>query len=501
VLALSLLVTLTLLLAPLSAHAQGRRYEIEAKQALVLAQKEHAAGDDDAAALRLEKARKGCGANKCTPATQANVLMNLGALSFLRGDKAKASALFHDALDAVPTLAWNAVFDAPPVVAEWAAVKAERAAQNERSPEGDFEHVPEHEQAVDTPLPIYAEVSATGVAKVVVKYRVPGETEFKRRTLPRFGGGFGGTIPCQDVKRGVLRYFLQAFDNDGVPVANSGDVRHLFAVPIRWALVGEPPHLPGQSPPEACNGQPAPEVEVVETSQDKTAPARARYVHFWIGVAGSLDLTTIPSGSDVCALTSALVPVNSSFYCTNPDGSDFPSRGTTATTPAPGKSGDSPGGITSGNVRIVGTLNYAVNTHFLTGVRVGYVGNSYPGAAASNDGHEIAAPIHLELRETYLFGDEPLAHAGFAPYAFLGAGYAKIDASELSSESLQGVVGPRPVVVWRMGGPYFVAAGVGARYAFSPRVAFLAGLKAALPFGPAGILPTLAPELELQYGF
>jgi hypothetical protein len=57
------------------------------------------------------------------------------------------------------------------------------------------------------------------------------------------------------------------------------------------------------------------------------------------------------------------------------------------------------------------------------------------------------------------------------------------------------------VVVWRIAGPLFAAAGVGARYAFSPRVAFLAGLKAALPFGSGGVLPTLAPEVALQYGF
>jgi hypothetical protein len=46
-----------------------------------------------------------------------------------------------------------------------------------------------------------------------------------------------------------------------------------------------------------------------------------------------------------------------------------------------------------------------------------------------------------------------------------------------------------------------VAVGAGARYAFSPRVAFLAGLKAALPFGSGGFLPSLAPEIQLQYGF
>ena len=371
------------------AYALDRATEAAAKQALALALKDHAAGDDDGALARLQKARRACGSSRCAPATRASVLRDLGALSFLRGNPENASALFAEALEVAPDLPWNAVFDAREVVDEWAAVKAERAALRETPPEGDFEHVPEKEQAVNTPLPVYAELNVTGVAKVVVKYRVPGETEFKRRNLPRFGGGWGGTIPCQDVKRGLLRYFLQAFDESGVPLANSGDVKHLFFVPIRWAIVSEPPHLPGQSPPEACKAGAPAEEEAPEAATGPAAIVHAqRYVHLWIGVAGSLDLAILPSATNVCALNTLLQPANSSFYCTNPDGSDFPTRSASASQPLAGKSGDSSGGVATGDVRVLVTLDYAVNTHFLTGVRAGYVAQSYPGAAASKDGHE-----------------------------------------------------------------------------------------------------------------
>ncbi len=423
---------------------------------------------------------------------QGALLRDIGALTFLRGDRAKASGLFSDALDLVPNLAWNPVFDAAELTNEWSAVKNERAALHEPRFEGDFDHIPAAEQAVKTPIPIYAELNVSGVAKVVVKYKVPGEDEFKRRTLPRFGGGWGGTIPCQDVKRGLIRYFLQAFDADGVPLANSGDVKHLYFVPIRWAIQGEPPHLPGQSPPEACTGEGPPEPEGPEPAAG-LGPSPNRYVHFWFGVSASIDLTAVPGGSDVCA-----TPASSGFYCTNPNGSDYPAQGLT---PLPGSSGNSSGGVTSGNVRVLVTIDYAVNTHFLSGVRVGYVGESYPGAAASTAGHEISTPIHLELRETYLFGHEPLANSGFAPYGFVSAGYAKTDVSQVGAAEVVGVDGSRPVQIWRMAGPFFVAVGGGARYAFSPRVAFLLGLKAAAPFGSAGVLPILAPEAELQYGF
>ena len=488
-----------------SAFALDRRTDAAAKQAMTLAAKDHAASDDDGALIRLQRAMKACGGARCAASTRGALARDTGAIQFARGEHQKASIAFGQALDLDADLPWNAAYDAKDMVAEWAAVKDERAALHEALPEGDFEHAPESEQAVDTPLPIYAETSVPGVARVVIKYRVPGETELRRRTLRRFGGGWGGLIPCEFVKRGLLRYFLQAFDADGAPLGNSGDVKHTYFVPIRWAIGGEPPHLPGRPPPESCaGGHPKGEEEATPSGEASAPGSEDRYVHFWIGISGSIDLTTVPSGSDVCALTPAGAPVNTSFYCTNPDGSDFPRRaaanGPAAEVPIPGRSGASNGGPTSGDVRILATFDYAVNTHFLTGARIGYVAQSYPGAAAGNDGHGLSAPIHLELRETYLFGTKPLARSGFAPYLFASLGYAKADASQVSFEQV-GVTGSRPVVVWRLGGPFFVAAGGGARYAFSPRVAFLAGIKAALPFGTGGVLPSLAPEVALQYGF
>jgi hypothetical protein len=501
-----------LLLALLStranlARALDRQTEAAAQRALSAAASDHAAHDDDGGLLRLRRALKGCGSSRCSPTTRAALLRDIGAFQFVRGDKAQASSTFNEALDAAPDIGWNTAWGED-VASEWTAVHNERAALGETPPEGDLQHVPEHEQAVDTPLPIYAESSLSGIATVVVKYKVPGESGFKRRTLPRFGGGWGGTIPCQDVKRGLLRYFLQAFDASGTPVGNSGDLKHLYFVPIRWALTGDPPHLPGHAPPETCKGQTQAEEEVplVEGKESTAAPS-SRYVHLWLGVSGSFDVSFISGATNACALTAALLPVNAGYYCTNPDGSDFPSRngraaaGDSAAPLVAGKAGSLNSGVTTGDVRILVTLDYAVNTHFMTGVRAGYVAQAYPGAAASNDGHAISAPIHLELRETYLFGSDPLAHAGFAPYIFVAAGYAKFDAGELSSANVQGVQGPLPVTVWQMAGPFFAAAGTGARYAFSPRVALLAGLKATLPFGFAGILPSIAPEASLQYGF
>ena len=502
----ALFAVLWLVVGAKPARALDRKTDTTAKQTLILAAKDHTAGDDDGGILKLQKARKACGSTKCSPATRASVIRDLGALQFLRGDKQKASVSFGEALDVASDIPWNAAYDASEVVAEWAAVKNERAAMHEAPPEGDFEHVPEHEQTVDTPLPIYVEASVSGIAKVVVKYKVPGDSEFKRRTLPKFGGGWGGTIPCQDVKRGLIRYFLQAFDSSGAPIANSGDVRRLYFVPIRWGISGEPPHLPGQSPPESCNGKGVAEEESPEPTPGHETPGSIsnRFVRLWIGVAGSLDVTSMSTANDVCALSGSLTPVNSSYYCTTPYGADYPVRTTSPSPtaiPVPGKSGSTNGGVTTGDVRVLVTLDYAVSANFLSGVRFGYVTQGYGGAAASKDGHGLTTPMHLEVRETYLFGNSPLANAGFSPYIFGAAGYAKFDTSQTSSTQVEGVQGARPVVIWKLGGPFFVAGGAGARYAFSPRVAFLAGIRADLPFGSGGLLPSVAPEFELHYGF
>ena len=64
-----------------------------------------------------------------------------------------------------------------------------------------------------------------------------------------------------------------------------------------------------------------------------------------------------------------------------------------------------------------------------------------------------------------------------------------------------GIIGERPMVAWISGGPAFAALGGGARYALSRRVAFSGGLKLTAALGPSGILPSMAPELSLQYGF
>jgi hypothetical protein len=231
---------------------------------------------------------------------------------------------------------------------------------------------------------------------------------------------------------------------------------------------------------------------------------KAPFRRFWFGVAGALDLAVVGGVDDVCKLGALALPLASSnAYCTNPDGSDFPSRSTPAENDAliPGRSGTLDGGVKVGNVRVMFAADYAVTGSVLVGLRLGYVLNSYPGDAAISGRPAFLRNLHVEARGTYVFGRDALVEVGFAPMAFFGAGAATSDGHDDTSVSLAGVRGQTAKNAWQVGGPFFATLGGGARYAFSSRAAFTATWKTSLAFGSPGALFTTGPELGFQYGF
>jgi hypothetical protein len=393
-------------------------------------------------------------------------------------------------------------------------------------------HAPPTEQAVNTPLPVYVEYKgADHVATVIVKYQSPGDATWKKVDLGSMGGGWGGTIPCEDVKLGTLRYYVQGFDSGGSPNALSGDPKRPFAVAIRAAITGSPPALPGQPPPAACSGA-APEAEASEciddsqcnggscvggrcaepTPQEETKRGFAR---FWLGFSASLDVVPLPSGSDVCALTSNAEPYNSEGYtCTNPNGSDFPTHQSPveASTLRPGSAGQVNGGPAVGDVRLLLNADFALSPNALVGLRFGWVVHTGAGPFAFS-GKGLEPPFHVEGRGTYVFGNDALSHSGLAPMAFVDLGAARFDAGRTVSvtqfaSTTSSSAGPPQAAIpgslqknaWKVAGPFFLGGGAGVRYAFSQRIAFTMAAKVAVAMG-GGVLPAIGPEVALAYGF
>ena len=515
-----------------TAHALDAATEKSAKRALVQAEGDYASGDTAHALARVDKALATCGADKCSKETRAALLRDRGSLQILRGQGDSGKATLGEALRLLPNIALNDTYATAEVRKAFQDAHGEDEKPLVQPPPGDFAFVPVTEGADDTPIPIYVEFAESSPpARVVVKYRNAAMGSYKPLALSKMFNGWGGYIPCSDVKVGVLRYYVQGFDADNEPIVNSGDPKHPFMLRVRAEMNGPPPSLPGKPPPAKCGGATVtPETngeENVETtpkledgskcqSDDECASgscsdgvcsselrSRNRYSHVWLGVSGSIDFEPMPSGNDVCMLTPQAAPVDSTFYCTTPDGNDFPSRdsATENKTLTAGNAGSVGGGFQGGNVRVLATLDYAISQHFMLGARLGFVLDTYPGSAGKSEGHAFFAPVHFEARATYLFGAEPLQRSGFRPLVLVNAGLADFDEDTTVTVQQTGIAGSRTIQAWHFGGPFFVGAGAGVRYAISPYHAFITALKIEGALGSSGFMPIVSPEIGAQLGF
>jgi hypothetical protein len=397
-------------------------------------------------------------------------------------------------------------------------------------PSGDFVHTPAAEQAVNTPLPVYVEPGpGVEVGRVVIKYKGAQMTDWRRLDMKSMGAGWGALIPCGAVKAGVLLYWFQGFDREGEPSGTSGDPQHPYSVPVREVVTSEAAHLPNRAAPQACgddadlppdvpagtpavgtvaHDEPPPPVAPEETSAAAGSQGEPAFARWWVGVAGAVDFVSLPGAEDACTLNASASPANAAgYYCTNPDGTNFPTR----TGPAQnasliaGQAGHTSGGVHPGDLRALLAIDYALSDAILVGVRLGYVLNAYPAGGAAVADHRAFGPhVHGEARVTYVFGDAPLTHAGFAPTVFVGVGAAPFDGHVTSVASMKSN-GPvpisQPVELWRTNGPWFLGVGGGARYQFSQRAAFIAEARLNVAFGGAGALVTYGPEIAFQYGF
>lgn len=242
------------------------------------------------------------------------------------------------------------------------------------------------------------------------------------------------------------------------------------------------------------------EAPAPEAAQPAPQP---RWARLWLGIAGTLDFVPMPSGTDLCKLSPTAQPLNTEgVYCTNPDGSDFPSRASPAQNDAlvPGSAGQLDGGFTDGNLRVLLSAEYAPIPSLLLGIRAGYAFNGYPGKAVDRGFPWIDKHLHAELRGTYIFGKEPMTRVGFAPIVFLSGGASQFAAYVTRFVTLTGS-GDRPVNMWVVSGPWFVATGAGVRYLFSPRVAFNAAVRVNAVFGGPSVMLTTGPDLGVAYGF
>ncbi len=508
------------------ALAANSRVDVGAQEVLRRAANDYLAMNYAKAAAQLDHALRTCGATQCAPITRAALWRDLGTMQFRMGDRGLAIKSFAAAVALAPELDLNPDYDTPDLRAVWAEVQRGASA-----PTGDFDHDPPTEQRTNTPLPIYVQGAGADIARVVVKYQPAGASDWNSVNLARTGAGWGGLIPCSDVRAGTLRYYIQAFTAALDPAGANGDAKRPYIVAIGDEVTGEAPHLPGAKPPASCEkgrgervagdqGQSdqtastSSDADVPEFTKGETVRADANGPRLWLGGAATIDLMTLPSGDNLCHLDPrTAAPGNTAnVYCVTGDGADFPLRndgGAQNAALIPGRAGHSGGDVVSGGARLMLALDVAVNANWLTGVRVGAVFGEYPAQAAVREGFAPGVSYHLEGRVSWVMGDHPLQRGGIAPVFFVGGGVSEFDEHASSAVTVKAYRDPRgtshpaqtqAVDLWVTNGPAFAVVGVGLRYAPVRRVAITAALRGAESFGKNGLIPTVGPELTVQYG-
>lgn len=492
-----------------------KRAEKTAKDALTKAEDDYLVTAFDKALRRLQVAERGCGETGCTAETHAALARDIGVMQLRLGQRDAALASFRRAKKLDPNIALNPSYDTPDLREVWTGSGSTPAVQPAG---GDFVHTPPTEAQAITPLAIYAEPAVEDhLTTVVVRYKAPGTSVFRRAVLKSMGKGFGGTIPCADVTLGTIAYYIQGFDKSGELVASAGTPKSPYTVVVKDSIPNVP-SLPGQKAPDRCGEEDTEKLDLLEgercqedrqcksntcTSGRCAAPAQPDqtedvgprdWARVWFGIAGSMDFMFIPSKKEIC------IGPQSQYFCTTPGGDDYPPQ--SGNQLVPGRAGAAQSQLTPGGGHLLVILDYAATPNLLVGARIGYVFNAYPGSS----GKTIGAPVHVELRGTYVFGDEPLTKTGLSPYAFVGAGVARFDANQtvnVGEKAQDGRVipGDRAVQAWFVAGPAFASIGGGARYQFSPRVAAQAGLVLTAAAFPGAFAIVAAPEIQLQYGF
>ncbi|HEY4014572.1 MAG TPA: hypothetical protein VGM06_14620 [Polyangiaceae bacterium] len=486
--------------AAADAHA-----EAVAQSALSNAASDYEGEHYQRALYRLNVALKACAHKRCVPGTVAALERDVGAVQFRRKLRPAAKKAWMKALHLQPDIALNSAYDAPDLREAWEA--QQRIAGVTPAPE-DLKHAPIAEQRPDTPLPVYVPYEGKlPLAHVFVHYRSDSAKDWASVPLAKMAGGWGGLVPCTDVAAPALQYWVEGFDANNESLARWGDVERPYTVAVHDTLAGPPPHLPDQAPPASCEEPPAEKEAEGTTKAPPSAPEepeepRSPHARFWIGVAGALDFAVIPGATNACRLGANLSPAGGgNYYCTNPDGSDFPSAAQNMHLTAPGGSGDIGTSFVVGDTRALVALDAALTDNVLFGARLGYVLTGYSGAAAVRDGRALGPKIHAEIRGTYVFGRDPMSREGFAPTAFVGGGYSEFDAQTSTTVTLDNVAGSQTVRVWMTDAPFFVTAGAGVRYQFSPRIQLTVAGRLNVAFGSGFVLPTWGPEMTVQYGF
>jgi len=505
-----------------------------------------------AAEKKLRKALKECGSRGCSTKVKIRIHMHLGIVLVNAGKGADASAAFTEALGMDANATPDQDFASPDVMKAFEKAKGGGGASEEpvkstkkapkedaegaegATPPGDLTHTAVTEQALNTPVPVFAQGDPS-IRKMLLNYK-PYGGEYTKVDMRKMGKGYGGTIPCKDTSAiGTLTYYIVALDANGDPVGNAGSKKEPYKLQIRTSIDGEPPTFPNQDPPKACKGadecppgiqQPGCEDHRLPYGSKCNGPGQCEKglscnegvcqpgdeeaeggptkegKKNWFTFAPGIDVAFV-SSSDVCSRD---FRETGSYLCfKSRDGSEY------LGVPPAGRGGTLNGFAAIGTIRFLLGYDRAFSSNFLLGTRLGFAVGGSPKASSGAS----FLPFHAEVRATLFFGKDPLAREGIRPYAFLGGGIAQIDAKVpglkveddcgLEKTALCAEGDPearKPLITvdaWKRMGAGFAGTGLGMVYAFSSNSGLFIEMKFSIFFGVPGF--ALSPSLGYLQGF
>jgi hypothetical protein len=473
-----------------------------------------------AAEKKLTQALALCKGNACSAKVRAQVHRDLGVVDIAglkKVDEGKKN--FVEALKADPSIVLDqdlatpevqAAFDearktagvaAPPAAEEAAPAKPPPAAEEEEeeeeeehpAAEGDLTHEPPSEQAVLTPVPIYAELpEGMKASKLTVRYKPFGASAWKSVQMSRLREGYGAEIPCLDVgsATGDLEYFIQATSEAGDVVAFSGTRNAPHRVPIKNELEGDPPNLPGKPPPAQCadTADCPPEFPGCKSGDEGGAGAEGEagpIARNWASLAYQLDVLFHSSTTGVCS-------GGTEYSCFYSDDSYY------ALVPV-GDGNEVQGGPAIATMRFLLGFERIFGENLGVGIKVGY---AIGGGPKAPDGKGFF-PIHAEARLSYYFGNQPFRRKGLRPFLHVGGGIAQVDGKVVVSlfptpEDLA-ADSPKKLNAWRKTGVGFAGLGGGLMYAIKPNHGPYLDVTFMQMFGESGTV--LAPQAGYAVGF
>jgi hypothetical protein len=446
---------------------------------------------------KLQQAIGTCGKKLCSPPVLAQLHRDL-AIVYIAGlgkvDAGKAALKTAFELD--PQLELDPDYSTPDVKKVWNQIrggKGKPVEEPKSAKQGGFAHTPVTEQAVGTPVPLFAKFGGDA-AKLRLWYKPVGAERWASLNMELASSGFTGEIPCSAVGRaGELKYFIEALGENEESLDKDGSRTEPHVVNIVKELTGDAPHLPDVDAPEACKN--LCKGDDCEGGEAKPKGPRKNWFSFSI----QQDLAIVGAASGVC---SGEIQVNGSYSCFRAAGSQY--HGNPIADPGDNVNG----GLAPATTRLMIGYDRVLIGGLVLGARLGYVIHGL-GPRADGGSTRPPLPIHAELRLAWWFGSDVFSTAGFRPYVFIAGGVAQVDSKFNVVVHEDPSIPPPPSQIdnppaqalsaYRRMGQGFAGGGAGIMYAFTPAVGLFLDAKYMALFPTAG--NALAPEFGIAVGF